>query len=284
MQVLLAGDGGDELFGGNERYRTQQIFLAYHFLPLSLRRLMEPLVFASPSVGVFRKAQRYIQRANTPNPERYCSSRLLQTFAAREVLGSRMPDLNGDVLAVMRRYYDRAPARSEMNRLLYIDIKMTLGDEDLPKVVRTAELAGIEARFPLLDHMLAEFSGRLPASLKVRRLQKRYLFKRATRDLLPRQILAKKKHGFGLPIGVWLKTDPQLRGMSRDILFDPLTYQRGYFRRGFIEQLISNMEQDTTPYYGDLLWSFLMLELWHRRHVDGASSWRFEREKQGAAQ
>lgn len=274
MQAMLAGDGGDELFGGNERYRTQQIFQAYYLLPRLARRLMEPLVFASPSVGVFRKAQRYIQRANTPNPERYSASRLFQVFHSGEVLGPGMPAVNGDALAVMRRYYAAAPARSEINRLLYIDIKMTLGDEDLPKVVRTAELAGIEVRFPLLDHPLAEFSGRLPASLKVRGLQKRYLFKQATRNLLPREILAKKKHGFGLPIGVWLKTDPQLRGMSRDVLLDPRTYQRGYFQRGFIEQLMANMEQDSTPYFGDLLWSFLMLELWHRTHVEQGAGYQ----------
>ena len=182
-----------------------------------------------------------------------------------------MPYVNGDALAVMRKYYDAAPAQSEMNRLLYVDIKMTLGDEDLPKVVRTAELAGVEVRFPLLDHRLAEFSGRLNTSLKVRRLEKRYLFKQATRALLPHEILHKKKHGFGLPIGFWLKSDPKLRSMSRDVLLDPKTYQRGYFRRPFIEQLMASMEQDTTPYFGDLLWSFFMLELWHRRHLEGAA-------------
>jgi asparagine synthase (glutamine-hydrolysing) len=271
MNAMLAGDGGDELFGGNERYRTQQIYQAYQTIPRPLRRLIEPVVFASPSVGAFRKAQRYIRRSNTPNPERYCSSRLFQVFPSGQVLGPAMPSVNGDALAVMRRYYDEAPAHSEMNRLLYIDIKMTLGDEDLPKVVRTAELAGIDVRFPLLDHPLAEFSGRLPTSLKVRGLEKRYLFKQATRSLLPQKILSKKKHGFGLPIGVWLKTDPKLRRLSRDVLLDPKTYQRGYFQRPFIEQLMANMEQDTTPYFGDLLWSFLMLELWHRKHVEGAA-------------
>ena len=271
VDTMLAGDGGDELFGGNERYRTQQIFHAYQRLPQAARRLIEPVVFASPSVGLLRKAQRYIQRSNIPNPERYCSSRLFQVFPPRDVLGSSMTSPNGDVLAVMQRYYTSAPATSEMNRLLYIDIKMTLGDEDLPKVVRSAELAGIEVRFPLLDHPLAEFSGRLPVHLKVHGLQKRYLFKRATRNLLPREILNKKKHGFGLPIGLWLKSDPNLRNMSRDVLLDPRTYQRGYFQRGFIEQLMANMERDTTPYFGDLLWSFLMLELWHRKHVEGAA-------------
>ena len=98
---------------------------------------------------------------------------------------------------------------------------MTLGDDDLPKVTQTAESAGIRVRFPYLDHELAEFSGTLPAALKVRLLEKRYLFKRATRNLLPEAILKKKKHGFGLPIGFWLKSDPHWHAWAKEILYDP---------------------------------------------------------------
>ena len=272
MEVMLAGDGGDELFGGNERYRTDQIYQLYQKIPRTLRRLIEPVVFASPPAMMIGKIQRYIRRSMTPNPERYCLWRPLQLFPPEQVLGAAMPSVNGDLLAVMRAHYNNAPARSELNRLLYIDIKMTLGDEDLPKVVRTGELAGINVRFPYLDHQLAEFSGRLPAGMKVRGLEKRYLFKRATQTVLPRAILEKKKHGFGLPIGIWLKTDPKLRAMSRDVLLDPKTYQRGYFQRPFIERLMADLEQDNTPYFGDLLWMFLTLELWHRRHLEGAGS------------
>ena len=274
MSVLMAGDGGDELFGGNERYRTEQIFLLYQNVPRAFRRLLEPAVFAAPrSLPLFRKAQNYIRTSNTANPERYCQWRLLQKFAQQEVLGESMNgNGNGhrDLLAVIRGHYQAAPAKSELNRLLYVDVKMTLGDEDLPKVVRTAELAGIAVRFPYLDHLLAEFTGQLPADLKVRGLQKRYLFKRATRNLLPKAILEKKKHGFGLPIGLWLKTDPKLREMARSVLLDPRTYQRGYFRRPLVEHFFAELERDDTPYFGDLLWVFLMLEFWHRRHMEGA--------------
>jgi asparagine synthase (glutamine-hydrolysing) len=275
ISVLLAGDGGDELFGGNERYCTDQIFQFYQKVPRSLRQwIIEPAVFASPlSFGLLGKAQRYIRRSNMGHPERYCQWRLLQSFSPEEVLSPCLDRRNGnaDLLAVMRAHYNAAPAQSELNRLLYIDVKMTLGDEDLPKVVRTSELAGVNVRFPYLDHPLAEFTGRLPASLKVRGLKKRYLFKVATRDLLPQAILQKRKHGFGLPIGFWLKTNAKLRAMSQDVLLDPKTYQRGYFQRTFIEKLFAHMAQDDSPYFGDLLWTFLMLELWHRRHLEGTS-------------
>jgi asparagine synthase (glutamine-hydrolysing) len=275
MAVLLAGDGGDELFGGNERYRTDRIFEFYQKIPSPLRRLViEPAVFGNPfPFGVFGKMQRYIRQSNAGNPERYCQWRLLRRFAPKQVLGPDMPSRNGhgDILAAIRLHYKRASASSELNRLLYVDVKMTLGDDDLPKVCRTAELAGINVRFPYLDHELAEFSGRLPAALKVRYLEKRYLFKQATQNLLPKAILQKKKHGFGLPIGIWLKTDSKWHAWAREILSDPRTYQRGYFRREFIEELFSNMEHDNTSYFGDLLWIFLMLELWHRQHVEAAA-------------
>jgi asparagine synthase (glutamine-hydrolysing) len=272
VQVMLAGDGGDELFGGNERYRTERIFGLYHDIPESLRRyLIEPLAFGLPAVGPLGKARRYIGHTRTPNPDRYFQWLLLQRFPRENVLGPGIQLMNGhsDLLAIPREHYSQAPASSELNRLLYIDIKMTLGDNDLPKVVRAAELAGVDVRFPLLDHPLADFSGRLATSFKVHGLEKRYLFKKATAGLLPKAILAKKKHGFGLPIGLWLKQHPLWRGLAEDVLLDPRTYQRGYFQRSFVEDLFRMMDADQSTYYGDLLWLFLMAELWHRNHAEG---------------
>lgn len=270
IEVMLAGDGGDELFGGNERYRTEQIYGFYQQIPRVLRHyLIEPAAFGLPGVGPVGKARRYIERCKAGNPDRYCQWLLLQKFAPEMVLGPAVPLTNGhrDHLAIVRQHYNTAPAQCELNRLLYIDIKMTLGDNDLPKVARAAELAGVNVRFPYLDHPLAEFSGRLPAKLKVRRLEKRYLFKKATAGLLPQAILDKKKHGFGLPIGLWIKDHPLWRGLAQDVLLDPATYQRGYFQRNFVEELFRLMDADNSTYYGDLLWLFLMTELWHRHQM-----------------
>ena len=273
---MLAGDGGDELFGGNERYSADQIYQVYERIPSFLRsKLIEPLAFGFPkSFKAIGKVQRYIRRANTGHPERYCEWLLLQYFAPDQVLGPEMLPRNGDsdLLAVPRALYESAPAHSVLNRLLFVDAQMTLGDNDLPKVVRTGELAGMSVRFPYLDHRLAEFSGRLPVNLKVRGFEKRYLFKQATRRLLPREVLQKKKHGFGLPIGMWLRSEPRMRGMAEEILLDSRTYQRGYFQRPFIEQLFRLMDEDDKTYFGDLLWLFVMLELWHRRHVEGIAA------------
>ena len=123
-------------------------------------------------------------------------------------------------------------------------------------------------RFPFLDREVAEFSGRIPPSLKVKGFDKRYLFKRAFRNLLPIEVIRKTKHGFGIPVATWLKSDRRLRDMSRDMLFSSRATQRGYFRREFLEELIRKHEADDSTYYGDTLWSFFVLELWHQQFVD----------------
>ena len=273
IEVMLAGDGGDELFGGNERYQQEKKYGLYDGLPSFVRRgMIEPLAASLPTTGLPAKARRYIGRLAKGNPERYFQWLLLQVFSPEKVLGPGFSLENGhrDLLAIPREHYRSASASSELNRLLYVDIKMTLGDNDLPKVVRTAELAGVKVRFPYLDHPLADFSGRLPVGLKVRGLEKRYLFKKATAGLLPQAILRKKKHGFGLPIGMWLKQHPMWRRFAQDVLLDPRTYQRGYFQRSFVEELFRMMDSDASTYYGDLLWLFMMGELWHRHHVESA--------------
>jgi asparagine synthase (glutamine-hydrolysing) len=271
VKVLLSGDGGDELFGGNERYLTDKIFQTYQTFPRALRKgLIEPIVNLMPERGPLGWPRKYVRRSNMPGFERYFSYNFLRAHAMEEVFhGEFLASLGGySVLEIPERYYNDAPARDHLDRLLYIDVKITLGDSDLPKVTQMSELAGIRTRFPFLDRAVAEFSGRIPPHLKVKGFNKRYLFKKAFRNLLPIEVVKKKKHGFGIPVATWLKSDRRLREFSRDILFSTRAMGRGYFRRDFIEDLIRRHEADDTTYYGDTLWSFFVLELWHRQFVD----------------
>jgi asparagine synthase (glutamine-hydrolysing) len=271
VKTLLAGDGGDELFGGNEHYKTEKIFEAYHSIPTGLRtHLIEPLAGLPIDISLTRKARGYIRRANMRGVERILSFQFLSTHAAGDVFDADFLRSLGDysVLDTPSRHYSLAPAREHLDRLLYVDMKITLADNDLPKVTCTSDLAGVRSRFPFLDRSVAEFAGRVPARLKVKGLQKRYLFKRAFRDLLPAEIVRKKKHGFGVPVAVWMKTDPRMRELAHDTLLSTRAAGRGYFRPGFIQDLLRRHETNDDNYYGDILWTFLMLELWHRRVVD----------------
>jgi asparagine synthase (glutamine-hydrolysing) len=122
---------------------------------------------------------------------------------------------------------------------------------------------------------VAEFSGKLPARLKVNGFEKRYLFKKAFRNLLPPEIIRKRKHGFGIPVAEWMKTDKRMSELLRDVLTSRRFHERGYFRRAFVEDLFRRHQADDSSFYGDTLWSCLVVELWHRQFVDqpvGASA------------
>ncbi len=275
VEMLLAGDGGDELFGGNERYATDRIYESYHRLPGALRKgLIEPFLKLLPfQAGLFGRARRYVARANLPAMERFLSFQFLFVCPAEEVFEDGFREALGaySILEVPSAYYSQAPAQDHLDRLLYADVKITLGDNDLPKVTRMCDACGIAPRFPFLDRAVAEFSGRIPANLKVKGFEKRYLFKKAFAGLLPEEIIRKKKHGFGIPVAEWLKTDRRYRELARDTLGSARAQQRGYFRRGFIDELFRRHEADDSTFYGDTLWTVLMLELWHRQVVDAAA-------------
>ncbi len=275
LDRLLAGDGGDEIFGGNEHYRQDRIHDLYRRVPAWLRRgVIEPALSALPDGrgSILGKAQRYADRASQPAARRYTA---YQFFAAQDPEAYLAPELAASVdpgasWQLVGEHLDAAPATSELNRRLYLDIKTVIGDNDLLKVTRATELAGIDVRFPMLDHRLAEFTGTLPADFKVRGLEKRYLFKQAFRPLLPAEIIAKPKHGFGMPMSDWLRSHPGFRALSRDALGAAGAATRDYVRPGALARILDLHEADPTAYWGGIVWRLLMLELWHGRHAAGS--------------
>jgi len=271
VTTLLAGDGGDELFGGNERYATDKRFGIYQLLPDWLRRgVIEPFANLLPDNDTkMSLPRRYIRRANIPNPRRYLSYGFFLSLPPEEIFEDGFLERVGrdNWLAVPEAHFSRAKASSELNRLLYLDVKMTLADNDLRKVTGTAELAGVNVRYPLLDDKLVELSGRIPAPLKLKGFQKRYIFKQAMKDILPSKVLYKKKHGFGVPLAQWLLQDRQMNQLMKDLVHDPRTRNRGYFKPAFFERLIG-LHKRQPDFYGEIVWYLLVLELWHRQHLE----------------
>jgi asparagine synthase (glutamine-hydrolysing) len=272
VDCLLAGDGGDELFAGNERYASDKRFSIYHKLPVWIRkRLIEPIVQLLPqNDGLVSLPRRYVIRANIPNPLRIFSYGLFLSTAPEEVF---QPDFLEAAppeqwMAIADAHFHLGEGRTELNRLLHMDVQMTLADNDLRKVCGTAEMAGVRARFPLLDWRLAELSGRIPSRLKLKGFYKRYIFKQAMKTILPEQILHKKKHGFGVPVALWFLEDPRLDTLVKDVLNDPKTRQRGYFRPAFLDDVVKKHREVDAKNYGEILWFLLTLELWHREHLE----------------
>ena len=269
VDTLLAGDGGDEIFGGNERYAAGKVFSVYHRIPAFLRKgLIEPLVSLTPSAHpVIDKGKSYIRRANTPQPDRFFSYNPVAALGVENIFS---PDFlrqahGHDPAAWARELWDAVGTNDELNRLLYLDMKFTITDNDLRKVSGMTELAGARVAYPFLDHRLVDFAAGIPAGLKVKGKHLRYIFKEALRDFLPSEIIVKKKHGFGLPIGVWIRTKENVASFVRETLLDPSCTIRPYLRYGFLDGLFCLHRETGAAFYGDFIWHLMMLELWHRK-------------------
>jgi asparagine synthase (glutamine-hydrolysing) len=266
VDTLLGGDGGDELFGGNERYAKQHLYSLYSDLPRPLRKgIIEPLAFLPPEIGIVGKAQRYIRNASLPMPQRYDNYNLVERLGAANIF---TPEFLGAVdlqepRALMTQAYDGAHARSLINRMLALDLRFTLADNDLPKVTGACELAGVNVRYPLLDDVVVAFSAVLPPGLKLKGTRLRYFFKEALRGFLPDEIITKTKHGFGLPFGPWLQAYEPLQQLALDSLSD--LKKRRLVRSEFIDELTSTLVGTHAGYYGTMVWVLMLLEQWFRQ-------------------
>lgn len=270
--VMLGGDAGDELFGGNERYVTQAIFGYYNILPAFIRRLvLEPLMANNvwpDKFVVTRKLKSYILQARVPMPDRLQTYNFLHRVGVRDVFtDSFLVRVDpGEPIKECRNIYESVNADSMLDRMLYLDWKITLADNDIRKVSRMGELAGVEVRYPFLDDDLVQFSTRVPPNLKIRNRYLRYFFKRAMNDFLPREIIKKSKHGFGLPFGVWLKKSVKLQEFIYANL-DALK-KRDIIRPDYITRITEAHRGEHAGYYGTMVWVLAVLELWLQAHFD----------------
>jgi asparagine synthase (glutamine-hydrolysing) len=271
VKIMLAGDGGDEIFGGNERYAKQLVFEHYSRLPGFLRNhLIAPVANSIPGGDTLlpvRKLRSYIRQASVPLPERMESYNFiyrqhLDEMFEPEFLALVNPDIPKEML---QDAYFRADSRHPVNRMLHLDMKFTLADNDLRKVSRMCEAAGIEVRYPLLDEALVNFSGQLPINYKVRGQRLRWFFKEALKDLLPREIITKSKHGFGLPFGVWALSHPPISELVDDTLMK--FEQRGFLRTEYIKSIRQLHTSEHSTYFGKMIWVMLMLEQWLEMHA-----------------
>lgn len=265
---LLAGDGGDELFGGNERYAKQRVFGYYDALPGWLRTITSPLLSngVTDRVPLLRKVSSYVRQATVPLPDRLQTYNLLNRLGATEIFSAELLS-QVDVIGPreqQRQVWTWADQAEQLNRNLAFDWRYTLAENDLPKVVGTALLAGIQVGFPLLDDALLAFSMKLPVSYKLRDGQLRWFFKEALRGFLPDEIITKPKHGFGLPFGVWMRQHEGLQAMAADSLRSLAT--RGIVNPNFIGKLLEELTATHAGYYGEMVWVLMMLEQWLRQH------------------
>ena len=262
---LLAGDAGDELFGGNSRYAKQRIFGWYDGVPAALRKgLLEPALERTPlgTLPLAKKGRSYIEQAKVPLPDRMQMYNLLLRLGAENVF---TPDFlaqvdPADPLRQQQAVWQQVQDATPLNRMLAYDWRYTLAEADLPKVCGSTSLAGVAVGFPFLDQRLVDFSLRLPTEYKLKGLKLRWFFKEALRGFLPDEIITKKKQGFGLPFGVWVTRHEGLRRFATDSLQS--LAGRGIVREPFVRALLDEHLPNHPGYYGEMVWILMMLEQW----------------------
>lgn len=270
IERMLAGDGGDEIFGGNARYANQWVFELYGRIPPLLRDgIIEPVAFRLPGaerIPLLRKVRSYIDQAKVPLPDRLETYNFLHRSPLADIFEPGFLDRvdTEAPLRDLRGAYGRADSASPVNRMMHLDLKITLADNDLRKVNQACSLAGVEVRYPLLDDEMLELAASVPPHMQLRRTQLRWFFKKALADFLPPEIIRKKKHGFGLPVGAWMAENEPLRALTHDTL--AAFRRRGIVQPGYLDWIERQHADAHASYYGVLIWVVVMLEQWLQSH------------------
>ena len=275
VTVALNGDGGDESFGGYTRYVSNRLAARMDRLPASLRRAIAAQAVrlgGGELTSLSNKARRLTQGlplGPAGRYERYISwldqgrraELYSDDFAA---LVARSPDAD-----IISGPWEEASGGDVLDVMLEVDVTSYLPGDLITKIDIATMAYGLEARSPLLDHQLMEFAASIPAGLKVRGREKKWIFRNALRGWIPDEILDRPKQGFSVPIGDWFRNE--LRDQVRDVLLDPGTLRRGYFRREAVESMLerhsAGADAETKP-----LWALFMFELWQREFVDRSRS------------
>lgn len=264
IDTLLAGDGGDEIFAGNERYAKQGVFERFNRAPQSIQGILEGVFCHTPlnKLPLGAKAASYIAQAKLGLPDRLDSYNFLNRFALDDMFASHFLAQVDPMQPVMqkRKRYQQAKSSSHLEAMLFLDWKFTLADNDLVKVSSMCQMAGVEVRYPLLEKELVDFSCQIKDTDKLKGQQLRHFFKGAMKGFLPDETLTKEKHGFGLPFGLWMTESDALMDLAKESL--TALAQRDIFKPEFIALAVEKHSQEHSGYYGELIWILVTLELW----------------------
>jgi len=273
VTVALNGDGGDESFAGYERHAAMRIAENYHRIPRAIRKL-----FVEAPVGLIptselkksrvRDAKRFLQAASLPKRERYF--RWMSTFnrdAKRELYTRDFAAAvaEQDPARYLDQWFARANGSGILDATLLAD-QMTYLPNDLLVKVDIASMANsLEARSPFLDHKVIEFAASLPENLKMRGLETKYLLKKVAARLVPREVIYRRKMGFGVPVGKWFRGE--MKEFAREILLSQKSLGRGIVRPEMIRRYVTEHTEGQRDHQFQI-WTLLMLELWFQRFID----------------
>jgi asparagine synthase (glutamine-hydrolysing) len=269
VTVALSGDGGDELFAGYDRYAVAMNRQQSPSMPRALANFYRRHVHPRVPSGMYGRNRawnalltprdRYLDDVSyLPALHREGSVFSKQFLAAAAQFS--------DPLKQFQSYYDDAPAKDNLSRLMYLDVKTYLASDILTKVDRMSMATSLEVRVPMLDHEFVEWVSAMPVEWKFRNGTRKYLLKKlAERIGIPSELLHRKKQGFQLPLVDWMRNE--LKSQFLDLLLESRTLQRGYFNPKAVRSLVKEHTTGRRNRSG-VLWRMLVLELWHRNFLE----------------
>lgn len=269
VTVALAGDGGDELFAGYDRYRT---YLRHRMLPVFppgggwLYRK-----FVHPRVPAEWRGRRFLYNLSLPRRERYLDgiSILPACVRDRSIFSKDFlswADKQPSPYETFYRHLLNNPTSDPLSEVQYLDVKTYLAGDILTKVDRTSMATSLEVRAPFLDHTFAEWAARLSPRWKMRGGEPKYILKKlAERVGVPREVIYRRKQGFSMPLVHWFRQDPSPALL--DILQEPKTIQRGYFTPDGLRRRLTEHRTGWRDRSWEI-WQLLIFELWHRNFLE----------------
>ena len=272
VTVCLSGDGGDENFAGYRRYRFDVLENRLRsLLPAVMRRsLCGPLGWMYPKADwlpqIFRAKTLLTNLSLSPEEGYFHSMRWftpeMKNLLYQESLKKALGDY--DPFSTLKTYFDRTRGWDPLSRIQYVDIKTYLVDDILTKVDRASMAHALEVRVPLLDHEVMEYAAHIPARYKLHHGEGKYIFKQALRDLLPSEVLNRRKMGFSIPLARWFRSE--LKGLFEERVLTQDAFIGDLFNVNSIRQWWVQHQRGTRD-YSPHLWALLVLECWGRRFM-----------------
>jgi asparagine synthase (glutamine-hydrolysing) len=280
VTVALSGDGGDELFGGYNRYfGTARLWGQFKRLPGPVRRGAGSAFGALPT-GLWNGAARLLPGARRP---RHFGTKVQKTFRTMsradslegvfdsfldEWAGERSPALNGVGFPEQCRFdLDAGEGAPDATRMMYCDAMSYLPDDILAKVDRASMAVSLETRVPFLDHRVAAVAARIPERMKIKGGSGKEILKALLYREAPQALFERPKAGFGVPVGEWIKGP--LRPWAEELLDPTRMKAEGFFDPDIVQrrwQQHLKGQSDSTP----ALWAVLMFQAWHREQAPAA--------------
>jgi asparagine synthase (glutamine-hydrolysing) len=275
LTVMLSGMGGDEVFAGYPRQLAMKIASALDPVPDLLRRpLMRAVAGALPGglpgkfTAPLRNAKKFARSAALDFEDRYLGYGTYFTNEIKQRLYTdqwRSLTSEYDPYAAHRAYFARVADAAPLNQLLYVDLKTFLPCLNLLTTDKTSMAANLEVRVPFLNREMLEMAARMPPQLKLHGLTCKYVLKRALEGVLPKEVIWRRKAGFGAPIRSWLRG--ALRPLIDDLLSEETVKRRGIFRPAQVKRVI-DANLSGREDYNLQVFQLLGLELWHRTFID----------------